>query len=147
MALWFNLGGLLTITPTWQRFSVAWISNVSESSTEFGVIGNVGTSKYADISVWGFQIEPGSTATSYIPTNGAAARQSDLKSLAGFVSQTLGSYDTFLYQDPDFNTVQLQKFANGDGTTAAFNLTAAFAPGSEVEGYLLPACVLSYAVS
>jgi len=130
-----NLGGNVSIGPTWQRITKLWTP--SQNATTFGMslIGNVGTSKYADLSVWGFQVELGSSVTSYIQTNGSAVRQSDLKSLAGFVSQMLGSYDTFLYQDPDFNTVIHQQFGTGDGATAAFNLTAAYAPGASIDQF------------
>jgi hypothetical protein len=145
----------VSVTPNWQQFSVTTQGLVAAggggssgasimlllggSSTTSGgpgapTIGLVGTSgaKYADLSVCAAQLEYGTLATGYIQTNGAGVRVSDLKSMFGFFSQMLGQGDTFLYQDPQFNSVTLQQFAIGNGTTTAFNLTATYQPGAEI---------------
>lgn len=138
-----NSSGIIcTVTPVWKRFNTLAAQVGSGNGGAILLEGGSGSSNYADLSIWGMQIESGQYATAYIPTNGAAVRQSDLKSLAGFVSQMLGQYDTFLYNDPDFNTVQLQTFATGDGSTRAFNLTATYQPGAEIVQYGNPAPVL-----
>lgn len=136
-------GIFCTVTPTWQRF------------TGTGHVGSPGgycglridslfpsTAAYADLSVWGAQLELGTLATPYIMTNGTAVRQSDLKTLFGFISQMLGSFDTFLYQDPQFNTVTLQPFATGNASQTSFQLTATYKPGISVAQFGLPAPVL-----
>jgi uncharacterized protein (TIGR02217 family) len=38
-----------------------------------------------------------------------------------------GRYDSFLYQDPDFNAVTAQYFATGNGTAGPFQLVASYA--------------------
>lgn len=47
---------------------------------------------------------------------------SGLAQLAGLLNACAGSYDTFLYTDPLNNTVTLESFGTGDGTTKAFQL-------------------------
>jgi len=52
---------------------------------------------------------------------------SQLKAIVGLFNACKGHFDTFLFQDPDFNTFaayQQQKFGVGDGTTTAFQLVA-----------------------
>ncbi len=51
---------------------------------------------------------------------------SDLKILVGFFNSMSGSYDTFLYTDPYFNTVTAQNFGTGDGATKVFQLSAIY---------------------
>lgn len=45
-----------------------------------------------------------------------------LQSLMGFFLQLQGQFGTFLYTDPDDNTVTAQAFASGDGTTTSFTM-------------------------
>lgn len=45
---------------------------------------------------------------------------SSLQSLMGFFLQLQGQFGTFLYSDPDDNTVTGQAFATGDGATTSF---------------------------
>jgi len=49
-----------------------------------------------------------------------------MQQLAGFFLQRSGSFDTWLYTDPDDNTVALQGFGVGDGTTTQFQLVRSF---------------------
>lgn len=51
---------------------------------------------------------------------------SDLKALMGLFIACKGRYDTFLYADPVYNTVALNQFGTGDGTTTVFQLTATY---------------------
>lgn len=123
-----------SVGPTWQRYTVSSLG--MSQAPQIGLYGVGSSSQYADLSAWGAQVEYGATPSAYIFTNGTAVRASDLKSAFGFFSQMLGSYDTFLYQDPDFNSVDLYWFATGDGTTNSFNLTAAYQPGAEIPQFL-----------
>jgi hypothetical protein len=47
---------------------------------------------------------------------------SSLQSLMGFFLQLQGQFGTFLYTDPDDNTVTGQVFATGDGSTTTFTM-------------------------
>jgi hypothetical protein len=124
---------LCTVTPNWQRFSVTGSVPNGAGSCNFDLILGDGfsTSAYANIAAWGAQVEPGSFATPYILTNGAGIRQSDLKTLIGLFEGVLGQYDTFLYQDEHFNSVNACAFGSGNGSTTAFNLTVSYGPAAD----------------
>lgn len=47
---------------------------------------------------------------------------SELDQLVGFFLARKGSFDSFLYSDPDFNSVIDQNFGVGDGVTTQFQL-------------------------
>jgi uncharacterized protein (TIGR02217 family) len=52
---------------------------------------------------------------------------SDIKALVGLYEAMMGGFDTFLFQDPDFNTFPVsnpQLFGIGDNQTTAFQLVA-----------------------
>jgi hypothetical protein len=51
---------------------------------------------------------------------------SELKSLFGLMMNAAGKYDSFLYLDPQFNSVTHMPFAVTDGSTTAFQLTATY---------------------
>lgn len=46
----------------------------------------------------------------------------ELEQLAGFFMARQGSFDSFLFNDPDFNSVTDQEFGVGDGVTTQFQL-------------------------
>lgn len=46
----------------------------------------------------------------------------ELRTLEGFFLSRYGSYDSFLWTDPDDNSVTAQQIGTGDGTTTAFQL-------------------------
>lgn len=52
----------------------------------------------------------------------AGLGSASLQSLMGFFLQLQGQFGTFLYLDPDDNTVAGQAFATGNGTTTAFTM-------------------------
>ena len=51
---------------------------------------------------------------------------SDLRALVGLHNQVAGRWDTFLFTDPDFNTVSSQLFGTGNGASQSFQLAASF---------------------
>lgn len=59
---------------------------------------------------------------------------SDLRALVGLFNAVQGRGDTFLYSDPEFNSVTAEPFGTGNGATTAFQLIATFqnsgGPGS-----------------
>jgi uncharacterized protein (TIGR02217 family) len=55
-----------------------------------------------------------------------AVTPSDLRALVGLHTAMAGSWDTFLYTDPTYNTVADEPFGTGDGTTTQFQLIATF---------------------
>jgi len=55
----------------------------------------------------------------------------ELHTLAGFYLQRQGSFDSFLYQDPDDNSVTSQDIGAGDGSTTVFQLVRSFGGFSE----------------
>lgn len=56
----------------------------------------------------------------------AASAYAELQSLMGFFNARQGAYDSFLYTDPNDNSVTDYQFGTGDGTTVAFQLTRAY---------------------
>lgn len=67
---------LITVTDEWQRFELSR-SGAATSWAGIGLRGNlvgaIGIDDSVDILVYGFQVEQGSNATTYIPTNGSIA--------------------------------------------------------------------------
>lgn len=51
---------------------------------------------------------------------------SELQTLCGFFLARQGSFDSFLYSDPNDNLVTTQSFGTGDGTTTQFQLIRAW---------------------
>lgn len=130
------IGNLVcTVTPQWQRFQFsglgAYSGGVYAPGPHFYLGAGLATSAYADVCIWGVQQELGTQATAYIPTNGTAVTASDLKTMFGLFEQMMGQQDTFLYQDPDFNTVLFEQFGQGDGARLTWPLTATYQPGGD----------------
>jgi hypothetical protein len=60
----------------------------------------------------------------------------DFQTLMGFVNKRQGQYDSFLYTDPDQNSVTGQAIGSGNGSTAAFPLVNTL--GGFIEPVLAP---------
>lgn len=126
---------IASVTPNWQRFTFTGLSAYSNGASvplpHLYLGAGTPTSAYADLSIWGVQMEVGTQATAYIPTNGTALTASDLQTMFGLFEQMMGQQDTFLYQDPDFNTVLFEQFGQGDGARLTWPLTATYQPGGD----------------
>ena len=61
----------IVVTNEWQRFEVNTITTGASSSLKLRLRGSESTSDYADVAVWGGQIEEQSFATSTITTEGS----------------------------------------------------------------------------
>ena len=55
----------------------------------------------------------------------------ELQTLISFFNQVRGSWDTFLWLDPDDNTCTGQNFGTGDGATRIFNLSRLYGSFTE----------------
>lgn len=117
-----NTAVTFTITPAWQRITITATATITGPA--LGPYVNGLGPKTANLAVWGAQSEPGIYASSYIPTGSSALNVSDFKVLDGIVRAMRGSYDTFLFLDPAFNTVQGQSFGTGNASSTAFQLQA-----------------------
>ena len=67
----------------------------------------------------------------------SAGAYAEMAQLVGFYNQMNGAFDTFLWVDPDDNTIANQGFGAGDGSTTQFQLVRA------VGGYVEPVSALS----
>ena len=104
------------ITSEWKRFTYTYTSG---NASFVGIAGVSG----ADISVYGFQLEQGSYATSYIPTQGSAvtrvAESTSQTPPDGVIGQTEGS----IFIELDVNSRVLSSswaFSLNDGTTSNY---------------------------
>ena len=71
----------------------------------------------------------------------------ELKTLAGFFLQRQGQFDSFLYVDPDDNTVSGQILGQGDGNTKSFTCLRNFGGFLEPVGMVNGSLPMSFAVS
>lgn len=56
----------------------------------------------------------------------ASQQLQEFQTLAGFFNARQGSFDTFLYADPNDQTIAAQQFGVGDGSTKTFQLVRTF---------------------
>ena len=108
--IWYNEGAgsspaiieEIIVTPTWTKYTLS-ATNISSTSDrlQFGLWDFNGriSSSYADVSVWGAQLEVGSYATSYIPTDGGTVtRVKDQYSKTG-ISNLINSEEGVLFAE------------------------------------------------
>ena len=95
-----------------------WSTNIQTSAS-----GKELRASYYSYPKWQFSL-----SYEFLRENGEA----ELQALIGLFNQCRGSFDTFLYTDPDDNAVVDQVFGIGDGVTTKFGLARSYA------GYIEP---------
>ena len=103
------------ITSEWQRFTATSLS-ATNVTLRVRLRGDEGTSKNADISVWGAQTEQLSYATSYIPTNGSTQTRAAETCNGAGTSSIFESTEGILYFEVAFNNLSQNNIALSDGT-------------------------------
>tara|TARA_R110002124_G_scaffold12181_1_gene57931 strand:- start:404 stop:1573 length:1170 start_codon:yes stop_codon:yes gene_type:complete len=93
----------ILVTTEWQRFEVTSTPPSASVSFRLRLRGGESTSDFADVSVWGAQIEVGSYATSYIPTQGSAVTRVADTCNNGGNDQVINSTEGVLYVEGSFN--------------------------------------------
>jgi len=91
-----QVGGELTATNEWQRFSVTYTATTS-TTDNFGIqLRGDNTSNESDLLLYGLQLEQASYATSYIPTlSTAVTRVQDAAyktAISSLIGQTAGTF-------------------------------------------------------
>jgi hypothetical protein len=89
-----NANTLIAVTSDWQRFT----ATVTSTTTTIRIGINLATSGDA-VAVWGGQIEAGSYATSYIPTQGATATRVGEVCTGAGNDQVINSTEGVLYAE------------------------------------------------
>ena len=100
----------ILVTTEWQRFEVN--ASVPSASVAFRLRlrGSESTSDFADVSVWGAQLEEGSFASSYIPTSGSATTRSEDNAYQQNVTQVIGQSEGTMFIEfipKDLSTLQI----------------------------------------
>ncbi|MBU3640019.1 DUF2460 domain-containing protein [Polynucleobacter sp. AP-RePozz3-80-G7] len=90
-----------------------WSTNIQTSSS-----GKELRASYFSYPKWQFSL-----SYEFLRDNG----EDELQALIGLFNQCRGSFDTFLYTDPDDNSVVDQAFGVGDGVTTKFGLVRSYA--------------------
>jgi len=90
-----------------------WSTNIQTSSS-----GKELRASYFSYPKWQFSL-----SYEFLRENGEA----ELQALIGLFNQCRGSFDTFLYSDPDDNSVVDQIFGIGDGVNTQFGLVRSYA--------------------
>jgi hypothetical protein len=139
VAGWYRC--VLSFTTSTATSYLAVVGLSSTSNVSIPVYAGDGTS---GVYIWGTQIESGLQLTGYMPNTLLTAPQifSDRWALYGLYSALQGQYDTFLYEDPTFNSVLGQPYATGVSGTVSYQLqaqdfgnVAIASPGGQPSGY------------
>lgn len=111
----------LTLTDNWQRFKLTETSISTSGTLTIELRGFSGSSVgIVDALIWGAQLEEGSYATSYIPTNGGTVtREAETASKSG-LSSYINSQEGVLYIETSALSDDLseRRFGISDGTSS-----------------------------
>lgn len=115
----------IVVTNEWKRFDVTSTTVSTSSALRLRLRGNESTSDYADVSIWGAQVESLPYATSYIPTNGATnTRLADVANNSGNAS-LINSTEGVLYAEiaalaDDISGFRVLSISDGGSTNRIF---------------------------
>lgn len=118
-------GSLMSGSRTWPVTKYPQFSTIIQKSASFR--GEFRTS-LTPYPIWQFSMD-------LALLSGQFNLQSSLQSVIGFFMQMRGSWDDWLWPDPDDNTILSSSpaaFAIGDGTTTAFQLTRPISGGTDI---------------
>lgn len=126
-----NNNSVVTVTPTWTRYTIVHTSTSSTGRMQFALVGSV-TPGTADILVWGAQLEAGSSPTSYIPTTTVAvARSADNVTAvaSGWLTQALqaaanSAYASFVIPSMPTTLIAPRIFDQNAGATGMYISTS-----------------------
>ena len=111
---------------SWQRVKLSTTVNSSSDRIHLGLwdFGGILTDSYADISIWGAQLENQSLSTSYIPTSGSTVtRQADTASGSGN-SEVFNDSEGVLFADisalADDLTTRFISISNGSTSNRVY---------------------------
>ena len=105
----------ITVTSSWQRFENSVLSNVTTTPFRLRLRGSESTSSYADISIYGAQLEAGSYPTSYIPTYSVSATRAEDSCIKTNASGEIGQTEGTIFLDfklPKVSTPQNHTWAS-----------------------------------
>jgi hypothetical protein len=121
-----NANTLIAVTSDWQRFT----ATVTSTTTTIRIGINLATSGDA-VAVWGGQIEAGSYATSYIPTQGATATRVAESCNNSGNEQVINSTEGVLFaeisalgNDGTYRTISLSNGTNINRISILYNTTS-----------------------
>ena len=100
----------ILVTTEWQRFEVNAAAPSASVAFRLRLRGSESTSDFADVSVWGAQLEEGSFASSYIPTSGSATTRSEDNAYQQNVTQVIGQSEGTMFIEfipKDLSTLQI----------------------------------------
>ena len=115
----------VNVTTEWQRFTV---SDAASDRLSIGLRGTSPSNNTATIYAWGAQLEQGSYATSYIPTQGASStRLQDIATNSGNAS-LINSEEGVLYAETKASVhngnITLSNGSNSNNLIINFNLSS-----------------------
>ena len=121
--MWKVRHTLINLTTSWVRYTTTENSGTTSDQLSFGIRQQVSghgiINTTATVYAWGGQLEEGSYATSYIPTNGSTVtRAADDVELTGVADLIGDSEGTLFFEASVFDNTEANTLRISDGTTA-----------------------------